>query len=289
MSGASITCQMKGLRYACSMTNAADWSGRVGASWAENHIATDRALAGLTEELLQDIGRLPGRRIVDIGCGAGELSLALGRERASAHVLGLDISADLIATARERGTNRPNVEFRLADASDWRAGDFAPDLLVSRHGVMFFADPIAAFANLRRGANEGAALCFSCFRDADLNPWAQEAAALFGRTQHGSLSAPGPFAFADPVAVTALLAAAGWRDIVHRQVDFAFVAGSGERAIDDATAFFTRIGPAARAIANSAGTERTAAMMRLRDWVASKAQGDLVALPAAAWIVTARV
>ena len=270
------------------MTNGADWSGRVGASWAENHAATDRALAGLTEELLHDISKLPGRRIVDIGCGAGELSVALGRERDPAQVLGLDISSDLVAVARERGANHPNVEFRVADASDWRAGEFAPDLVVSRHGVMFFADPVAAFTNLHRGAIENAALCFSCFREPDLNPWASEAGALFGRSQQGALSEPGPFAFADRLAVAAVLAAAGWRDVAHREVDFAFVAGAGERAVEDATRFFTRIGPAARAIAQCEGADRAAAMMRLRDWVASKAEGDIVALPAAAWIVTAK-
>lgn len=270
------------------MTSNADWTGRVGASWAENHRLTDRALSGLTGQLLDAIRPLGGRRIVDIGCGAGELSLALARERPSAKVIGLDISADLIAVARERAANRDNLEFTVADAQVWRAGDFDPDLLVSRHGVMFFADPAAAFVNLREGALARAQLCFSCFRVPELNPWANEVAEMFDRPQSAAIDEPGPFAFADVEAVRALLEQAGWDDVTHRAVDFAFIGGSGPEALDEAVEFFTRIGPGARAIAEREGSEREAALLRLRDWLSRRLHGDLIALPAAAWIVTAR-
>jgi SAM-dependent methyltransferase len=272
------------------MTTNEDWIGRVGASWAENHRLTDRALSGLTDRLLDAIRPLGGRRILDIGCGAGELSLALSRERPSSKVVGLDISPDLVAVARERGSNRDNLEFAIADAQTWRAGEFDPDLIVSRHGVMFFPDPVAAFSNLRQGADDRAAkLCFSCFRAPDLNPWASEIASMFDRPQQADIDEPGPFAFASRDAVHAMLEQAGWQAIEHRAVDFAFVAGMGPNALDDALDFFTRIGPGARAIAEREGAEREAALLRLRDWLSRRRHGHLVALPAAAWIVMARV
>ncbi len=270
------------------MTTAEDWTGKVGASWAQNHRLTDRALSGLTEDLLDTIRQFDGRRILDIGCGAGEVSLALSRERPSAKVIGLDISSDLVKVARERVTKRKNIEFVIADAEDWRAGEFDPDLLVSRHGVMFFSDPVAAFANLRDGAEPGANLCFSCFRDPALNPWASGIAAMFNRPQSAAIDEAGPFAFADQDEVTPMLSQAGWSAIEHREVDFAFIAGSGSHALDNAVNFFSHIGPGARAIAERKGAEREAALLRMRDWLAHKQHGDLIALPAAAWIVTAR-
>lgn len=270
------------------MTTTEDWTGKVGASWAENHRLTDRALSGLTERLLDTIRQFGGRYILDIGCGAGEVSLALARERPSSRVIGLDISPDLVAIARERGENHDNLEFVIADAQDWRAGEFDPDLLVSRHGVMFFPDPVAAFANLLGGADRGATLCFSCFREPALNPWANDIANMFDRPQHAAVDVPGPFAFADRAAVRAVLSQAGWENIEHREVDFAFVGGSGANALDDAVAFFSRIGPGAPALAERKGAEREAARLRLREWLARKQHGKLVALPAAAWIVTAQ-
>jgi len=111
---------------------------------------------------------------------------------------------------------------------------------------------------------------------------------MFNRPQSAAIDEPGPFALADAEAVRALLEQAGWDDVTHRAVDFAFIGGSGPEALDEAVEFFTRIGPGARAIAEREGSEREAALLRLRDWLSRRLHGDLIALPAAAWIVTAR-
>ena len=142
-----------------------DWTDTVGRAWAELWTETDRSLSGLTQQLLDRLAAFPGSRILDIGCGAGELSLALGRARQNSAVVGVDISSALIDAARERGANRHNVSFVLGDAAQWRDPEGAPDLIVSRHGVMFFDDPEAAFTNIRSGAVPGAQMLFSCFRD----------------------------------------------------------------------------------------------------------------------------
>ena len=140
------------------MTTETDWRTQVGRSWAQNYALTDRSFAGLTQVLLDRAAPLVGKRVLDIGCGAGELSLALARQNPDAQILGIDISHDLIEVAQTRAADLANARFIEADAGAWRDPAFAADLVVSRHGVMFFADPVAAFANIRAGTGAGARL-----------------------------------------------------------------------------------------------------------------------------------
>lgn len=136
------------------MTVAADWAGRVGDVWAEEWRRTDRAFAGLAPHL--DAAILdavpPGPfTALDIGCGAGATSLALAAARPDARIVGVDLSSELVELARRRTEQLGNCRFGAGDVLA-HAAAVRPDLLVSRHGVMFFADPHAAFAALRRAA-----------------------------------------------------------------------------------------------------------------------------------------
>jgi SAM-dependent methyltransferase len=269
------------------MTTGTDWQDAVGRSWAQAWALTDRSFAGLTEQLLGRIAGVPGDTVLDVGCGAGELSLALARARPRAQIIGLDLSAHLVAAARERAGERTHLRFVQGDAAAWREPDFAPDLLVSRHGVMFFDDPSAAFAHLHDTAAPDAALVFSCFRSPRENVWASGLADLLGLPP-GDPLAPGPFAFADPQRVEAILRQAGWGQIDFQPVDFAWIAGVGADAEADALDFTSRIGPAAPALRALEGVARTEAEERLRDWFRQHRSGDIVAFSAAAWIVTAK-
>jgi SAM-dependent methyltransferase len=272
------------------MTNLSDWEGRTGHKWADEWRRTDRSFAGLTDRLLRMARNGPLRRVLDIGCGAGELSLALARDHPEITVDGIDVSEPLVAAARERGGNLANVRFTLADAAAWMPDDGPPDLLISRHGVMFFDDPPAAFAHLRAIADPGGRLLFSCFRDRRENPWASGIAELLppGALSVPEPGAPGPFAFADPTHVERILAGAGWRDIAFEKVDFAYVAGAGHDPVGDALTYFLAIGPAAAAAAELAPDQRTGFIDRLERFLAERRDGSIVALPGAAWIVSAR-
>lgn len=271
------------------MTDKMEWQGQVGSSWARQWQRTDRSFTPLTERLVQRILDSDcGPRIVDIGCGAGELSIKIADARHEATVLGLDISADLVAAASERAADRGNLKFAVADASNWQDLSFAPDLYVSRHGVMFFDDPVAAFANLANSAAYGAHMIFSCFRAPSENAWANEIAALVPSAPPADPHAPGPFAFADRERVGGILSAAGWGNIAFEPVDFDYVAGSGEDPIADALDFFSHIGPAARAIRILEGEARIAFMARLRDLAEAHLNDGAVRFAAAAWIVSAR-
>ena len=270
------------------MTSASDWRARTGRAWADNYALTDRALFGVTRQMLARLEALPGEIILDIGCGAGETALILAQSRPNARVTGLDISPDLIDAARIRGAGHANLRFLLADAADWQAGEDRPDLLVSRHGVMFFNDPVAAFGHLREQSLPGAQLGFSCFRDSASNIWASGLAQLLELPAPVDPHAPGPFAFADPARVQAILAAAGWQDITLEPVDFNFVTGKGFDPVADSLAFLSRIGPASVAIREMAETERSRALTRIAQWLGSFCSDDEVAMPAAAWLVVAR-
>ncbi len=271
------------------MTDASEWTGRVGNAWAEEWRRTDRSFGALTDRLLDPAAVGGFAHVLDVGCGAGELVERLATANASEDVLGIDISADLLAIARQRCTGLPNVDFAQADAAIWRAEREAqPDLVISRHGVMFFADPVAAFANLREQSVPGACLRFSCFRARTDNAWAVALASILPPQPPADPGAPGPFAFADPACVEAILAAAGWEDIEFERVDYAMIAGEGDRAIEDALAYFQRIGPAARAMAEMTPGDREVARERLRALLAEHYVDECVSLASAAWVVAAR-
>ena len=273
------------------MTNKADWTGTVGKSWAYEWQRTDRSFGPLTDRLVEAAGRTGFSRALDTGCGAGEVTLRLAEAHPAAQVIGIDISEELVGVAQERCAGIANAAVALADASTWRAGaGCEPDLLVSRHGVMFFDDPIAAFVNLREAAVPGAQLIFTCFREVKDNIWVRELASALPPSD-GPLpdpEAPGPFAFGRTERVERILSGAGWQDIGFEPVDYPMMAGEGGDAVEDALSYFQRIGPAARSLAMLEGAAREDALVRLREVITRHRSGDRVALPSAAWIVTAR-
>ncbi len=272
------------------MMNKADWQATVGRGWSQHWQRTDRSFAALTHVLLDRILACgPARSILDIGCGAGELSLALAAAKPESRVLGIDVSPDLIATAQSRKPVNVRCDFVLADAASWAADDFVPDLLVSRHGVMFFDDPQAAFAHLARISGPGTRLVFSCFRKFSENPWAHEIAALLPAPPPVDPEAPGPFAFADKARVKALLEASGWSNISHEAVDYTHVTGAGHDPVADAVDFFGAIGPVAPVIRSLEGAARAGFLADLRDLAARHVQSDEVLFGAAAWIVSAQL
>lgn len=271
------------------MTSRSDWEGRVGLSWAEHWQRTDRSFGALTEQLLQRTRRLTFRSVLDVGCGAGELSVALARSHGHVRVHGIDLSRDLIAAAQERGKNYQNLSFRATDAAAWRDPTFTPDLIVSRHGVMFFDDPSGAFANLLRHVAPGAELVFSCFRPRRDNHWATALDDITDRSVGpADIDEPGPFAFGDREQVEQMLLRAGWSEPLFEAVDYAMVAGMGPQAVDEARAHFLSIGPAAHAIGQLTGDDHSKAVVRLERMLQQHEVDGLVALGAAAWIVNAR-
>lgn len=270
------------------MTDTIEWQGKVGDSWAEEWQRTDRSFAGLTSVLLDRIveAASPDSRILDIGCGAGETSIALAARLPGAEVRGIDLSENLIRVARSRSGT---VDFAASDATLWQGEHWRPDLLVSRHGVMFFADPVAAFRHFASVSAPGAKLVFSCFRDRLDNDWLTELMGLLPPSAPADPYAPGPFAFADPLHVTAILEQGGWKGVSAEPIDFPYVAGGGDDPVGDAIAFFKRIGPAARALAALDDEGRKAFLAALEPVLRAHLSDGSVTFRAAAWIWTAHL
>ena len=273
------------------MTNAYEWTGTVGRNWADEWQRTDRSFSELTARLLGRIAPLSGDRVLDIGCGAGELALALAQARPASTVLGVDISTELVEAARSRATSLANVRFTVADVAAWSDSAFIPDLLVSRHGVMFFDDPVTAFRHLRGASSPGARLVFSCFGPFAENAWASELAATIAPAEAAAFTdphAPGPFAFADPLRVRAILEAAGWSEVACEPERFSYIAGEGLDPVAEALDFFRRIGPAAPRLRALPKAELAGAESALRALLGRRRVGTQVCFDAMAWIVSAR-
>ena len=273
------------------MTDASEWRGRVGEAWAEEWRRTDRSLAPVQAALLDTLLPLlpEGAAILDIGCGAGSTSLALAEARPDARVTGLDLSEALVVAARERAAGR--AEFEVGDASTWTPPDARRfDALVSRHGVMFFNHPFAAFAHLNSLAAPGAPFVFSCFRGRDLNPWAAELAPVIAHFAPEAAAAPppaqGPFAFADPDRIRDILAAGGFVAPAIAPIDVDFVTGEGADPIAETLAYFRRIGPFAALLRELDPPRRDEALTMVESIATARREGNRVVFPAAVWIVT---
>ncbi|MEG3161050.1 class I SAM-dependent methyltransferase [Sphingomonas sp. LB2R24] len=274
------------------MTTAYDWTGRIGDVWAEEWRRTDRSFTKLTPHLNAAILAAAApqiRKIIDIGCGAGATSLATAQALPNATVTGIDLSPTLIEIARHRDETQSNARFDCADITVAAPHHAPTDLYVSRHGVMFFADPIAAFTILAEAAAPDAGLVFSCFAERAANRWATEIVTATGGDAHSPTSTtPGPFAFADPNHVATILESSGWHTPSPRRIAFAYQAGDGADPVADAVDYFCRIGPAASAIRDAAPEERERHIARLTQVCERYCDGDTVEFPAAAWIWTAR-
>ncbi len=153
------------------------WNGLTGEKWARSHAQLDHAFAPLTASLLAHANPHPGEAAVDVGCGCGDLTLAVARGLGTGgRVLAIDVSAPMLVEAKVRAEQEgpgpsATIEWALQDASTHAFAPGAYDLVVSRFGVMFFADPVAAFTNLRRALKAGGRLAMLCWRPMEENAW----------------------------------------------------------------------------------------------------------------------
>ncbi|KQT32371.1 hypothetical protein ASG29_11295 [Sphingomonas sp. Leaf412] len=266
------------------VTTASDWGGRVGAAWAIEHRRTERAFAGIAAVLdaaIAQVAPVAGVAL-DIGCGVGSTALSLARSRPGLSVVGADLSGDLVAVARSRADGVPNAAFVHGDAGSVATARAPIDLAVSRHGVMFVADPVAAFSTLRAAMRPGAPLLFSTFRARAENDWSTAVERVLGLpTASDTGYVPGPYGLSDANVATAILARAGWQHVRADPYDVRYVVGAGDDAAADALAFYRRIGPAAGLLAAAAPDERRAMERRLLDMLRERTHDGVVAFTAA--------
>jgi SAM-dependent methyltransferase len=265
------------------------WNGAGGARWVANQSLRDLMLADFASAALAKAAAQPGESVIDVGCGCGETSAELAEAVGpTGSVLAIDVSAPILAVAAERLAPFPAATTVLADAAAYPFAPASADLMFSRFGVMFFGDPVAAFANLRLALKPSGRLVFACWRTPAENQWMTSALdtvfAIVPRPPAADPTLPGPFAFADAERVASILTQAGFNaptfDRYDPIVDISVGAGV-EGAVGTALEF----GPTARLLAEQPEEVKDRVVDALRTYYAALAQDGAIRLPAAIWIV----
>jgi SAM-dependent methyltransferase len=265
------------------------WNGAAGRAWVELQVQLDDMLAPFEHLLVDAVAERHPRSVLDIGCGTGATTLAIARRLGqSAACTGVDISQPMIALARERAAQQAlAVDFMQADAQTWPFPAASFDMVVSRMGVMFFDDPVRAFANLRQATTAGGVLRFIAWRSAQENPFmttAERAAApLLPTLPPRRPDEPGQFGLADRALTARILAQAGWDEIDIVPADAQCTLPARELL-----RYATMLGPVGQLLQNESEDRRATVVAALRDAFQPFVQGDEARFTAACWMVSAR-
>lgn len=270
------------------------WNSAAARAWADQHTRMDRALAPFLEALLQAAAPQPAERVLDIGCGSGTTVLELAaRVGPQGYVLGADVAEASVARACRRiaDAGLRHAEIVLADAGAHAFPAATFDLLFSRLGVMFFADPTSAFINIRQALKPGARVVLGVVRAAAENVWPNGPTVavrhLLPPLPTPGPEEPGPFSWAEPARVHRILEGAGFGDVSLTPLDWsAQLAPPGGAA--EAADFMLAFGPMTRIVPTLPLQQQQAVRQALEDYFKGFDGPQGVALPAANWIVRAR-
>lgn len=269
---------------------AALWNDTAGQTWAELQQMLDDVLLPFEALLTERALATGGRDVLDVGCGAGATTLAIAQALGDgARCVGVDISEPLIAAARARAASDGvrRATFIPGDAQTYPFEDRSFDTIVSRFGVMFFDDPVAAFRNLRRAARDDATLAFAAWRSAAENDFMTAAeravAPLLPSLPERSPEAPGQFAFARRERIEQILAASGWRSISVNPIDAACTLPAAELLT-----YATRMGPLGLIFKDIDRPLQERITAAIRAAFEPFVRGDTMRFTAACWMVTAR-
>jgi len=269
------------------------WNGPGGQNWIRRQATQDTLLEPISAILLDAANVALGEQVIDIGCGCGGTTREIARRvGANGRVLGLDISAPMLAYARERVAAGTPVEFVQSDATVYPFKPASADLLFSRFGVMFFANPAASFTNMRKALKPNGRVTFACWREPRANGWMmiplQAVYQHVPRMPQLGPEDPGPFSFGSEDRVRRILSAAGFSEIELKPHDIALDIALG-RGLDGAANAAIAFGPANRALEGQPDDVRAAATQSVREALAKHEKDGKIPLPAAIWIVSAKV
>ncbi len=271
------------------------WSEVAGPKWVSLERHLEAQIGAIGQEAIDRLALAAGERVIDVGCGCGGTSLRIAqRVGRGGFVLGVDLSQPMlgIAEQRRREAGIDNVCFEHGDAQIHPFEPRSFDAIFSRFGIMFFADPLAAFRNLVSTLRPGGRIGFAAWQGIDRNPWMmvpmRALAGVIPLPPAPDPHAPGPFAFADAGRVCAILEAAGFAD-AHAQPLETTMSLGGAKTVEEAVDFLLEIGAAATALREAGEDARPRARRAMADALAPYATPAGVSLAGAAWIFTARV
>jgi SAM-dependent methyltransferase len=264
-----------------------------GEFWVREAARWDGTSGRFGDAMLEAANLEPGQRVLDVGCGAGSTTVEAGRRVApGGAAVGVDISGPALALARERAAaaGLDNVDFIEADAQVHPFEPGAFDAVVSRFGTMFFGDPVAAFANLRRALRRGGRLAVVAWQGPFESEWTTVAVnvaiAHFGRPPDlGAPGGPGPFAFADGDRFKSVVSAGGFRDVTLDAIARPMLMGSD---VEDVVGMVAATPQSKGLFAGQPEAKVEAAIAGLRDAFASYAHPEGVVMKGTAWLLTAR-
>jgi SAM-dependent methyltransferase len=270
------------------------WNDKAAVTWTTFQERIDAVFEPITALAVDAAAPAPGEHAVDVGCGCGGSLLALAaRLGPSGRVVGLDVSKPMAARARERiaAAGLSQAEIVVADAASHDLGGIDVDLLFSRFGVMFFADPVAAFGNLRRAMRPGGRLLCVAWRPFADNPWfrvpLEAAGSLLAPQPPTDPDAPGPFAFGNADRTQSILEDAGWRGVTLTRQDVPMrFAAAGQ--IEQATEFATRVGALARVLGEEPPEVRAQATAAVAEALRAYDGPDGINLTGSVWLISAR-
>ncbi len=265
------------------------WNAAAGDTWAQLQEPLDRQIEPLGLAAIDVLAPAKSEHIIDIGCGCGQSSLTLAaRVEPTGSVVGIDISTPMLAVAQRRASQAVNlpVVFRKLDAQTGDLGQAVFDAAFSRFGLMFFNDPVSAFANIRGSLKPSGRLTFVCWRALSENPWMlaplQAALPLLPPMAPPDPTAPGPFAFADASRERSILSQASFNAVTISPFDTLI----GSEDLEQALKLALRVGPLGRAIREHPALKDDVAVA-VRDELSKYVTPSGVMMPAAVWIVSA--
>ncbi|QOZ30892.1 class I SAM-dependent methyltransferase [Bradyrhizobium sp. CCBAU 53421] len=265
------------------------WNGAAGRAWVETRDVLEGMFKPLEDLLARAVSDEAASRVLDIGCGTGATTFAVAHVLGpQGHCTGIDISEPMIAAARDRAEREGwPASFICADAQTHVFAPASFDMIISRLGVMFFADPVQAFANLRRAARPGAALRFIAWRGAAENPFmttAERAAKpLLPDLPARRTDAPGQFGFADRGRVESILEDSGWDAIAIEPVDIALRFPAAEL-----TRYVSWLGPVGTMLQAMEEPRRTEVIEAVGGAFDRYIHDNEIRFTAACWMVAAR-
>ncbi|MFE5208139.1 class I SAM-dependent methyltransferase [Streptomyces sp. NPDC056600] len=266
------------------------WNGPEGDHWARHQDRWNAVNEGFNEPLLDSADISAGHRVLDLGCGSGQTTRLAALRASAGNAVGLDLSAAMLAEARSRADREgvANTSFIQGDAQVHAFEPGAFDTAISRYGVMFFADPVAAFGNIARALRPGGRLAFVCPADPPLNEWVAALASLGDVLPVGDLGRPGlpgMFSLAARDRVLDVLGKAGFTDVAVERTQ---AYGRWGHGAEDAARFMLGSGPGRHLLAQTdrAGRARAHEVLtgHLRD---HGAEDGTVRLLSTSWLVVA--
>ena len=264
------------------------WNGLAGEAWVEAQELLDQMFKPFEALLAEAVLAKSADSVLDVGCGTGGTTLAVARlPGTKRHCVGIDISEPMLTAARARAEREGTpASFIRADAQTYAFEPARFDVIISRFGVMFFDDPVRAFANLRRAAQDHAGLRFIAWRGGEENPFmttAERAAApLLPNLPARQPGAPGQFAFSDQRRVCNILEESGWAEIDIRPIDVACTLP--ERGLIH---YLTRLGPLGRVLHEVDDQTRARVIETARAAFDPYVDGEQVRFTAACWMADA--